>query len=218
MAKRAAPAEPADKELTLPEIRLAIRRLERRVADLEAFDPTQVGTQRAPKILDLEAAIKETLSDIFGYNTHSYRTYMAAAALGTAGMNSNGAPLHEVIEGLVRGKERSLSLLRRAARSFQEKIEDDPDYHNARAGTAMAGAAMAGYGGARAGDSPIAPVSAEVNASIGEFSNLAQRRGQAADRAGRTDPHYLDLCLTPASCHSTPAGGCCRPRAQWRAA
>jgi hypothetical protein len=170
MAKRAAPAEPADKELTLPEIHLAIRRLERRVADLEAFDPTQIGTQRDPKILDLEAAIKETLSDVFGYNTRSYRTYMAAAALDTAGMNSNGTPLHEVIEGLVRGKERSLSLLRRAARSFQERIEDDPDYHNARAGTAMAGAAMAGYGGGRSGDSLIAPLSAEINASIGEFS------------------------------------------------
>src|SRR5947207_2020181 len=146
MAKKST-VPPEEKHLTTAEMHLAIRRLERRIADLEAFDPTQIGLQQDPKILELEAAIKETLSDVLGHNTRSYRTYMAAAALDTAGLNSNGTPLREVIEGLVRGKERSLSLLRRAVRSFKERIEDDPDYHNARAGTAMAGAAIAGFGG-----------------------------------------------------------------------
>jgi hypothetical protein len=164
---------PSNKQPTLSEMHLAIRQLNRRIVDIEAFDPIAVTAQRDPKIVELEAAIKETLSEVFGRNTSSYRTYMAAAVLDTAGLNLNGTPLHEVIEGLAHGKERSLSLLKRAVRSFQEKIEDDPDYHNARAGTAMAGAAMAGYGGVAADAGSPAPRAelggAEAKASAGEL-------------------------------------------------
>jgi hypothetical protein len=124
MAKRTTPAQPEDRELTRAEIHLAMRRLQRRVSDVEAFDPTKVRSQQDPNIRALEAAIKETLAEIFGPNSRTYRSYSAAAALDTAGINMNGTPLHEVIEGLVHGKERSLVLLQQAIRSFEEKLED----------------------------------------------------------------------------------------------
>jgi hypothetical protein len=37
----------------------------------------------------------------------------------------NGTPLHRVIEGLVRGRARSIELLRSAIRSLEERMEDD---------------------------------------------------------------------------------------------
>jgi hypothetical protein len=89
---------PLGKQPTLSEMHLAIRQLNRRIADLEAFDPTTVNSQRDPKIVELEAGIKETLSEVFGRNTSSYRTYQAAAVLDTAGLNLNGTPLHAVIQ------------------------------------------------------------------------------------------------------------------------
>jgi hypothetical protein len=132
MAKGMEPSRPAEKEYSLAEIHLAMRRLQRRASDVEAFDPTKVRSQQDPNIRALEAAIKETLAEIFGANSRTYRSYAAAAALDSAGINMNGTPLHEVIEGLVRGKERSLVLLRGAIRLLEEKIEDNfPDAINA---------------------------------------------------------------------------------------
>ena len=124
MAKGMEPSRPAEGESTLADIHLAMRRLQRRISDVEKFDPTKVRSQQDPNIRALEAAIKETLSEIFGPNSRTYRSYAAAATLDTAGLNMNGTPLDEVIEGLVRGKERSLTLLNGAIRLFEEKIED----------------------------------------------------------------------------------------------
>jgi hypothetical protein len=98
MARRATPIEPSDKELTIPEMHLAIRRCQRRIADLEAFDPTQVRDRSDPNIKALEVSIGETLAETFGQNTAAYRRYSQAAALDTAGINMNGTPHHEIIE------------------------------------------------------------------------------------------------------------------------
>jgi hypothetical protein len=73
----------------------------------------------------LETSIKETLADVFGRNGRSYRAYQSAGALDTAGVNMNGTPLREVIAGLIRGRERAISLLQTAIRSFEEKMQDD---------------------------------------------------------------------------------------------
>ncbi len=72
---------PERSTFTAAERRHAIDRLRRRIAELEAFDPTVVQSRRSPEIMKLEAAIDETLRAIFGNNTHRYRLYMSAADL-----------------------------------------------------------------------------------------------------------------------------------------
>jgi hypothetical protein len=67
-------------------IRLAIRKLTRRLDDLAAFKPAEIKARRDPKIVTLEASIAETLVDVFGRNTGSYRRYQGAATLDTAGL------------------------------------------------------------------------------------------------------------------------------------
>jgi hypothetical protein len=122
---RKPPSEPPEKEWTPDTIRTGARKLQRRVDDLEAFEPEKVTNRKDPKIDTLEAAIAETLADVFGSNTGSFRRYQSARDVDTAGINMNGTPHHEVIEGLVHGRHRSIELLRGAIRSLKEKMEDD---------------------------------------------------------------------------------------------
>ena len=73
----------------------------------------------------------ESLSEVFGHDTTEYQRYARAADLDTAGMNMNGTPHAEVIEGLIRGKDRAIALLERAIQSFEEKIAEEehgPDH------------------------------------------------------------------------------------------
>jgi hypothetical protein len=95
------------------------------MTDVEALDPQKVTRQFDPQVTGLETSLRETLADVFGPNSRSYRNYQPAASLDTAGVNMNGTPLQRVIEGLVHGKERSITLLNGAIRFFEEKMQDD---------------------------------------------------------------------------------------------
>jgi hypothetical protein len=98
--------------------------MRRRLGDLEEFDPQQVTKRDDPKIDGLEASIAEAFSDIFGADSASFNRYRASASLDTAGFNfRTETPHHEVIEGLVRGKGRSIELLRTAILSLEEKMQ-----------------------------------------------------------------------------------------------
>jgi hypothetical protein len=124
MARRSSPQPPAEVELTAAQMRSAISRFQRRIGDLEAFDPQAVPTRSDPSIAALEASIDEALSETFGHGAHAYRRYSPAAELDTAGINMNGTSHHEVVEGLVHGKDRAMVLLKQAIRSFEEKLGD----------------------------------------------------------------------------------------------
>jgi predicted nucleotide-binding protein len=126
MAKGSSPI-PKDVELTAPQMRAAITRFQRRIADLENFEPTSVRDRRDPRIDALEVSIDEAVSETFGRDTPAYRLYSRAKDLDTAGINMNGTPHHEVIDGLLHGKDRAIVLLKQAIRSLEEKLEDATD-------------------------------------------------------------------------------------------
>lgn len=125
MARRPADQPSSEKEWTPDSIRAALRKLRRRVADVRAFDPKKVLQRRDGTVTALETSIRETLSDVFGRFSGSFRNYELAATVDTARYNVNGVPHSEVIEGYARGKERSIQLLSGAIRAFEEKMEDD---------------------------------------------------------------------------------------------
>lgn len=125
MAKRPnlPPAQP--RQLSPDEMRVAIARFKRRIAELEQFDPSSVRDRSDPRITSHEAAIDQALSDAFGHGTPDYRRYSVAAILDRAGMNVvYGTPLHELIEGLHHGKAQAIALLGEAARSFEERLAE----------------------------------------------------------------------------------------------
>ena len=131
--------EPQPANLSATQMKAAIPVLERRIKELEAFDPQSVQDRRDCRITTLEAAIDETLVDTFGSNTIDYRRYERAKLIDRAGHNIYGVPLHEIHEGLVRGKEEAIAMLRHIIKSFGEKLGD--------MGETAAGRALQAYSG-----------------------------------------------------------------------
>jgi hypothetical protein len=81
MARRSVPPpSPKTPILTVGQKRRRIERLQKCIANLEAFDP-QKARKRAPAVLELEAAIDKALSSAFGYGTPAYLRYNEAATL-----------------------------------------------------------------------------------------------------------------------------------------
>jgi uncharacterized protein (TIGR02391 family) len=139
MATRQRPQEPKLANLTAFQMKAAMLPLTRRITELEAFEPNGIHDRSDPQITTLETAIDETITDIFGQDTVEYGRYVYAKALDTAGFNMNGTPLYETIEGLRRGKERSLALLRQIIKSFEEKLTDAGETDTGRALRAFEG-------------------------------------------------------------------------------
>lgn len=137
MARTPPPPRPAD--LTPAQMKAAIVPLTRRIAEIEDFDPRGMKDRRDPNLQALEKAIEGTLADIFGPDTIEFRRYRDAFSLDMAPHNIYGVPLGEVIDGIIRGKERSAVLLRQIIKSFEEKLGD--------AGETEAGRALRAYEG-----------------------------------------------------------------------
>ena len=118
------------------EIRKAIAKLERRIADVSTFDPSMV-TKRFnnPEVDALEASIAEALQQAFGHDTVEYRRYSGAARLDNGAISMDPGPWvgrggydpdhrEDGIRYLTEGKERALTLLRAAVRSLIEELAD----------------------------------------------------------------------------------------------
>ena len=115
-------------------MRRGIDRLNKRIADLEAFDPQSVQKRWSPEAKALEASIKEALTVALGHNTIGYKRYEDAARLDTgpigARFDLNGSGFdhhqdaHEAQQYLADGKQKSLVLLRQAIRGLEEEIAD----------------------------------------------------------------------------------------------
>jgi predicted nucleotide-binding protein len=107
-------------------MRQGIERLNRRIADLEAFDPTSVEERWAPEVKAVEAAIGESLGRVFGHDTPAYRRYSSAANLDRGGLVLGGGPdpLYRVHKWLTDGKADALALLKQAVRGLEEDLAD----------------------------------------------------------------------------------------------
>lgn len=125
MARSSRPPAPKSPAHLSPEqMGAAIPKLDRRIRELEEFDPQSVRERSDPRIKALEISIEETLVSIFGADTLDYDRYRLARNLDTAGLNVYGTPLHEVIGGLIKGKERAVTLLNQVKKTFAEQMDD----------------------------------------------------------------------------------------------
>jgi hypothetical protein len=138
MTRRSAPPpKPRTPILTVGQKRRRIERLQKCIANLEAFDP-QKARKRAPAILELEAAIDKALSSAFGYGTPAYLRYNEAATLDPSPLLTNvairapakavGGPVRhdakvqETRQHFSENKTRAINLLQQAIRSLEEEI------------------------------------------------------------------------------------------------
>jgi predicted nucleotide-binding protein len=113
-------------ELTVDQMRIGIACINKRIAELEAFDPTKVNERWAPEVSALQTSIDETLTRVFGHNTVEYDRYDSAARLDNGPLIMGGGPTapREVQQYLYDGKARSLALLRQAVRGLEEDVAE----------------------------------------------------------------------------------------------
>lgn len=134
--RRTIPPPPQPPNLTVEEMRRGIVRLNRRIADLEAFDPHSVQTRYAPEVTALGTAIDETLAAVFGHNSVQHQRYRRAARLGEgpsdpvqigwleARSGGFGRQAGNFRQYLAEGKQRAIMLLKQAVRGLEEEIGD----------------------------------------------------------------------------------------------
>src|SRR5262249_42097532 len=91
--------------LSLRDMELAIPRIERRLADLEKFDPSSVNDRGDPQIDSLSQQLDSLLVSIFGPDTVEYdRYHWGVTRLDTASINMyHRTAIEDVREGLRRG-------------------------------------------------------------------------------------------------------------------
>jgi hypothetical protein len=138
MARRSVPPpKPKTPILTIGQKRRRIERLRTCVTKLEAFD-LQKAHNRAPAVLELEAAIDKALSSAFGYGTPAYLRYNEAATLDPSppftnvtvrapissapGPTGRDAKVQETRQQFSANKERAIALLQNAIGILEEEI------------------------------------------------------------------------------------------------
>lgn len=105
------------------QLRQGIERLQRQIAELEAFDSSSVRARGAAETRAVQAAIAETLAKTFGDGTPDYKLYASAARLDNGPLYISGRPPVElVVEWIQDGKAKSLALLKQAVESLQEDL------------------------------------------------------------------------------------------------
>jgi predicted nucleotide-binding protein len=130
MARRPSASQLAPKKtLNAAELQNGIARLQKRIEDLEAFDPKKMTEKRPPELDGLSNAIKATLARIFGDGTADFQRFLPAADLHWTGPSFFWAgmpptPLSDYINAVAHNRERSLVQLREAVRTLQEDMAE----------------------------------------------------------------------------------------------
>jgi len=105
-------------------MRQGILRLERCIAQVEAFDPKTIQTEEDTSKADaLSASVDAALGQTFGDGTVEYQRYSGATMFSWPLNMANPTPLHEIQDSLRRCRIRSLDLLRQAVSFLKQELE-----------------------------------------------------------------------------------------------
>jgi len=107
-------------------IRDGIARLETRIGELTAFDPSKITQKHPPKLKELSSAIQTTLATIFGDDTPRYRVYSEAATLRWAPSRARErtSTLEDYVRGYDANRRGSLALLGQAIQTLKEDMAE----------------------------------------------------------------------------------------------
>lgn len=144
MATRKAPVPPIQAKLTLDQMKKGVKRLERAIEAIEAFDVTQVTKRWGPEQKALEATIEGALASSFGHDTVEYRRYAEATSLDHGGLSFtiDGPRYHdeglEARKNVTQGKVLAVQILKSAIKWLVDEIADASDVAPASATPARA--------------------------------------------------------------------------------
>jgi uncharacterized protein (TIGR02391 family) len=123
MARRSVPEQPRQANLSPQQMKAAIPKLERRIAELKAIDVSTIRERGEPRFDALEQKIDDTLIEVFGNDSIEYRR-SRIGSLDTASISMYETPLGEVIDGYKRGIDQAISNLQTVIDLFSEKLQD----------------------------------------------------------------------------------------------
>jgi len=109
----------------------AIERLKNRVRELETLDINSIEKASDPAVKRLETSIENTISSVFGPDSHQYNqlqmawhldmtSYRMTVDFGRGGRG--GTTVNEIREGVDRGRKRAIALLQQTADSLNEEL------------------------------------------------------------------------------------------------
>jgi hypothetical protein len=122
-SRRSASSKPERPCHTVEQKCAYVKRLKKRIEELEAFNPETVQERfTSPEVMALENAINDALSTAFGYGTVEYNRYRRAVQLDHGpvmvmpayGTGRGSADRHTASQYLTEGKQQSLALLHQA--------------------------------------------------------------------------------------------------------
>lgn len=125
---RARASERKTAKLTTEQMRSGLKKIERRIADLEAFDVDSIRERWDPLIEALEKRVNSTLQEVLGHNTVEYHEY-SIGSLDTLPLIFGGGsePIQEVRAGYREGIERERLKLGALRDVLRERIDDSED-------------------------------------------------------------------------------------------
>ena len=128
MPPRKAPPTPRSAELSSSDIQLSIPRLEGRVRELRDLDVKSLADGNDPKLVAIGKAIDITLAEVFGPETHQYKSYSDACDLDKTvysliiGDYNSGPSQQEIHAGIEEGRQNSIALLEQAIAQLKERL------------------------------------------------------------------------------------------------
>jgi len=122
MVKRAKPEAPKSATLSPEQMKTAIPKLQRRIAELEAVDVGTIQERGDPECTALKKKIDSTLADIFGNDTAEYNRFRVSMLCQASIILGRKTPLHEIREGYRQGIKQAILNLRTLIDLFQENI------------------------------------------------------------------------------------------------
>jgi uncharacterized protein (TIGR02391 family) len=126
MARSPSVPQRVSASLTPAQMQEAIPKIERRVAEVEAFDPNSVRDRTDPRISALEKKLETLLDSVFGHGTIEYERYKYEVTTLDRAVHGYGfeVPLHEIVQGLQEGKGAIVHHLKEILALFDEDITD----------------------------------------------------------------------------------------------
>lgn len=122
--KTSASEPPQSRALPAEDLRKAVSKIERRIADLESFDVHTITEQFDAKAKALEDKINTTIADIFGHGTVEYKKYDIWSLDTLPHIVGRKYPLHEIQAGYQKGVADAIIKLRSLQETLKEKLDD----------------------------------------------------------------------------------------------
>lgn len=188
VGRKPTPPQPAPANLSAEQMRSAIPKLERRIRDLEEFNPDSISQRGDPRLEALENKLEDTVAGVFGHDTIEFKRFRPHS-LDTAGYNvMYETPLADVIRSVHESKQREITNLRTIIELFNEKLEDGGESPTARARRTF-------------GELDLHPEVARASAKLftdGHYAEAVENACKVLDmlvkmRSMRTDPSGTEL-------------------------